>query len=81
MAPRARLSAILTTRGPVGDHALCAVVNDLRVCERLARVDRAAHCRRPAEMGYHDLLGVKWSQVQILSARLTSLQFRAHIYV
>jgi hypothetical protein len=28
--------------GPVGDHTLCAVVNELRVCERLAR----SHLRR-----------------------------------
>jgi hypothetical protein len=29
----------------------------------------AAYCPRPAQMRYRYLLGVKWSQVQILSAR------------
>ena len=31
--------------------------------------ESAAYCPRPAEMPYRYLLGVKWSQVQILSAR------------
>jgi hypothetical protein len=48
---------------------LCALVNDLRVCERVALAQTAADHQRPAEMRYRYLLGVKWSQVQILSAR------------
>jgi hypothetical protein len=55
--------------GPFGDHTLCALVNDLRVCERLARPRRATHERRPGKTCYRYFLGVKWSQVQILSAR------------
>jgi hypothetical protein len=54
---------------PIGDHTLCAVVNDLRVPERLASAQTAARHQRPAEMSYRHLLGIKWSQVQILSAR------------
>src|ERR1700704_914467 len=45
------------------------MVNDLRVCERLASLEAAAWQRRPAEMRCRHFLGVKWSQVQILSAR------------
>ena len=57
--------------GPIGDHTLCAVMNDLRVCARLAwpQTDRALVVT--SETRYRDLLGVKWSQVQILSARPT----------
>src|SRR5271166_2886369 len=33
----------------------------------------AAYCPRPAEMRYRHFLGVKWSQVQILSARHTKM--------
>jgi hypothetical protein len=59
----------LRVRGPFGDHTLCAMMNDLRVCARLARSEAAAHSRRPAKTCYRHLLGIKWSQVQILSAR------------
>jgi hypothetical protein len=45
------------------------MVNDLRVCERLASLEAAAWQRRPAEIRCRHFLGVKWSQVQILSAR------------
>jgi len=36
-----------------------------------------AHCPRPAEMRRRYLLGVKWSQVQILSARPENMQVRS----
>jgi Universal stress protein family len=52
------------------------MVNDMRVCERLAQPHFGRHWPRPAEMRYHYLLGVKWSQVQILSARPKFLQVR-----
>jgi hypothetical protein len=56
--------------GPFGDHMLCAMLNDLRVCERLART----HLGRTHSMTCGNALPlltvVKWSQVQILSARL-----------
>ena len=45
------------------------MVNDLRVCERLARRHRGQTLALRAEMRYRYLLGVKKSQVQILSAR------------
>jgi hypothetical protein len=45
------------------------MVNDLRIYARLAQHMSAAYYRRPAEMRYRYLLGVKKSQVQILSAR------------
>jgi hypothetical protein len=45
------------------------MLNDLRVPERhLSRVNHEER-RRPAETCYRCFLGVKWSQVQILSAR------------
>jgi hypothetical protein len=40
-----------------------------RLCTLCTRTNRHAYCPRPGKMGYHYLLGVKWSQVQILSAR------------
>jgi hypothetical protein len=46
------------------------LLNDLRVCERLAAPKTGACNGRPARMRYRNFLGVKWSQVQILSARL-----------
>ena len=42
--------------GPAGDHTLCAMVNDLRVCEPLAR---RSPCHTPAVTwgnAYRDLL-------------------------
>ena len=53
------------------------MVNGLRVCERLALAQTAACHQRPGETGYRYLLGVKWSQVQILSARPEFMQLRA----
>jgi hypothetical protein len=55
--------------GPLGDHTLCAIANDLCVYARLAALKTVACRRRPAETCYPHFLGVKWSQVQILSAR------------
>jgi hypothetical protein len=55
--------------GPAGDHTLCAMVNDLRVCERHAPLVNHEHRHQPGDMRYRYFLGVKWSQVQILSAR------------
>ena len=58
-------------RGPVWDHTLCAMLNDLRVglqrhaAPSQARVTAGGLGRRV----YRYFLGVKWSQVQILSAR------------
>ena len=57
------------TWGPFWDHTLCAVMNDLRVYKRLARSHPATHSQCPGKTCFRDLLGVKWSQVQILSAR------------
>jgi hypothetical protein len=55
--------------GPVWDHTLCAMVNDVRVGERRERAAAGSNRGRPVEMRYRYFLGVKWSQVQILSAR------------
>jgi hypothetical protein len=55
--------------GPAGDHTLCAMVNDLRVCERHAPLVNHEHRHQPGDMRYRYFLGVKWSQVQLLSAR------------
>jgi hypothetical protein len=57
------------TWGPFWDHTLCAMVNDLRVCARLVwpQTDRALVVTCGNACRY--FLGVKWSQVQILSAR------------
>jgi len=52
------------------------VVNGLRICERLASADRRGNASRPGKTRYRYFLGVKWSQVQILSARPEFLQFR-----
>jgi hypothetical protein len=60
--------AVCDTTGE-GMGAPPGVVNDLRVCERLAC---AKNCRLTAATSVNALpqfLGVKWSQVQILSAR------------
>jgi integrase len=45
------------------------MVNDLRVCKRYARARIGRLLSANCGMRYRDLLGVKWSQVQILSAR------------
>ncbi len=55
--------------GPPWDHTLCAMLNDLRVHERHASRRRGENHQRTGEMRYRYFLGVKWSQVQILSAR------------
>ena len=44
------------TWGPIGDHTLCAIVNDLRVGERVARA-RLGPSPAPRETGYRHLLG------------------------
>ena len=46
--------------GPLWDHTLCALLNDLRVCERLAAPKTGAWNGRPARMHYRNFLGVKW---------------------
>jgi hypothetical protein len=58
--------------GPIRDHTLCTMLNDLRVPER--HVVRISHndLRRPGKSLFRYFLGVKWSQVQILSARRSS---------
>ena len=58
-----------TRQGPIRDHTLCTMLNDLRVPER--HVVRISHneLRRPGKSLFRYFLGVKWSQVQILSAR------------
>jgi hypothetical protein len=47
------------------------MLNDLRVSERHASRLDAGNRQRTACMRYRYFLGVKWSQVQILSARHT----------
>ena len=46
--------------GPVGDHALCAVVNDLRIRERVARPPDGYRPLATCENRHRDLLWVKW---------------------
>ena len=45
--------------------------------------ESAAYCPRPGKMGYRYLLGVKWSQVQILSARQAEIgsELRLSVFV
>jgi hypothetical protein len=43
--------------GPLWDHTLCAMVNDLRLRERLALTPMATNQRRPAETCNRYLLG------------------------
>jgi hypothetical protein len=52
-----------TTLGPHG-------VRDAERSAHLCASGMPTNCRRPAETSYRNVLGVKWSQVQILSARL-----------
>jgi hypothetical protein len=52
----------------------CAMLNDLHVGERHTPRPRPRQRRRPGKTRYRDFLGVKWSQIQILSARPESLQ-------
>jgi hypothetical protein len=54
--------------GPIGDHTLCAMVNDLRVYARPEGAETATSHKRPAEMCYRYFLGVKRSQIRIPSA-------------
>jgi hypothetical protein len=53
--------------GPVRDHTLCTILNDLRVPERY--VVRISHndLRRPGKSLFHYFLGVKCSQVRLQS--------------
>jgi hypothetical protein len=57
------------TRGPAGDHTLCAEVNVLSVYARHTGLQIRQLLPPTCGMRYRYLLGVKWSQVQILSAR------------
>src|SRR5882757_1159977 len=59
-------------RGPPRDHTSCAMPNDLHVSERHAPLVNHEHRHQPGDMCYRYFLGVKWSQVQILSARRLS---------
>ena len=52
--------------------------NDLHARERLTRRLRGVNRRRPGKTRYRSFLGVKWSQVQILSARPENMQVRAY---
>jgi hypothetical protein len=45
------------------------MLNDLRVRERYISRNNGKRRRRPGKTRYRHFLGVKWSQVQILSAR------------
>src|ERR1700736_569880 len=58
--------------GPPGDHTSCAMPNDLHVSERHTPRPGRENRRRPGRTHYRYFLGVKWSQVQILSARQVS---------
>src|SRR5271163_3368267 len=58
--------------GPPRDHTSCALMNDLRVSERHTPRPGSENHRRPGKTRYRYFLGVKWSQVQILSARRRS---------
>ena len=60
-------------RGPLlgtslGPHAMHDAERPARLCT-LCTYESAAYCPRPGETRCRYLLGVKWSQVQILSAR------------
>src|ERR1700720_1104880 len=55
--------------GPSRDHTSCAMPNDLHVSERHIPRPGGENRRRPEKTRYRYFLGVKWSQVQILSAR------------
>ncbi len=61
--------------GPFWDHTLCAMLNDVRVHERHAPCTGREKRACTGEMRFRCLLGVKWSQVQILSARLKKVAF------
>jgi hypothetical protein len=52
-------------------------MNDLRVSERHTPRPGSENHRRPGKTRYRYFLGVKWSQVQILSARPENVQVRA----
>jgi hypothetical protein len=56
-----------------GDHTLCAVMNDPRVCARIARPQIGHTLAVTSGNVLPLLLGVKWSQVQIPSARLENI--------
>lgn len=45
--------------GPVWDHTLCAMLNDLRVSERHASRSRRKNGQRPGETRYPYFLGIK----------------------
>ena len=53
---------------------MCANVDDLRVCARYARMEVRYRLPATSRKRYPYLLGVKWSQIQILSARPKQLQ-------
>lgn len=63
-------SAAVIRLGPVWDHTSCAMLNDLRVHDRHASRRQRENRRRPGKMRYRYSLGVKWSQVRILSPLL-----------
>jgi len=51
--------------------------NDLHVSERHVPLVNHEHRHQPGERRYRYFLGVKWSQVQILSARPRKSSLRA----
>jgi hypothetical protein len=53
--------------GPVWDHALCALVNDVRVSTRIARKSTVTAQGATWEMRCRYLLGVKW-ETQVMRA-------------
>src|ERR1700683_426595 len=63
------MQSALPPWGPFWDHTSCAMLHDLPVCERPARPIPGQTTLLPAKTCHRYLLGVKWSQVQILSAR------------
>jgi len=62
--------------GPRWDHTSCAMLNDVRVSARHTARLRSRNHRQPGETRYRCFLGVKWSQVQILSARQSLFQVK-----
>ena len=59
----------------------CAMPNDLHVSERHTPLVNHEHRHQPGEMRYRYFLGVKWSQVQILSARQREIGFELRLFV
>jgi hypothetical protein len=63
--------------GPPRDHTSCAMPNDPHVRERHTPRPGSENCWRHGKTRCRYFLGVKWSQVQTLSARPQNMQVRA----